>query len=100
MNRSTVHNLVLTAAQLKHLLDKTNGFLIEVIHVPNYPGCNSCLKIDGTGIAVNSDEEFCYTLSASQRVHLKNLLAVAGPQPVCIRFNLNSRYLEVSNILV
>lgn len=101
MGRSTEHNLIINAKHLAALLEKTTGTTIEVRPVKNYPnGGNCALLIDEMGIGVNSDEPFTYNLSHTQRAHLNNLLIVVGDQPVNIRFNLRSRYVEVSGVLV
>lgn len=101
MGRSTEHNLIINAKHLAALLQSTTGTMIEVRHVQNYPnGGNSAMLIDNLGIGVNSDEAFRYNLSHTQRAHLNNLLTVVGDQPVSIRFNLKSRYVEVSGVLV
>lgn len=101
MARSTEHNLIISAKKLAALLGKTTDLQLVVRHVRDYPnGGNSVLQIEDLSIGVNSDEEFVYRLSHVQRSKLHNTLVVLGDQPVHIRFNLKSSYLELSNILI
>lgn len=101
MARSTEHNLIISAKKLAALLGKTTDLQLVVRHVRDYPnGGNSVLQVEDLSIGVNSDEEFEYRLSHMQRSKLHNTLEVLGDQPVSIRFNLKSSYLELSNILI